>query len=126
MARDTVWVDGKDVPFRPWEVELLNGSEPSLARCLRAVIACKGRITDTFTFGGGFSESWRSMVGLMVLVPDGYLAKFREIAKPYEVRPTKRIQVGMHDHRCGECDERCPPGHHGGTEWRGVDAEPRR
>lgn len=127
MSAKSAWVDGKDVPLRPWEVDLAAASDAALVRLMRALIACHGQITSTFTFNSG---SWpvtqrekRSSLGLMVWVPEGHLALFREIAKPYAVGPTKRIQVGMHDWRCSECDQRCPPGHHGGAEWRGVLAE---
>lgn len=124
----TTFVHGRgDVPLRSWQVDLVNMSEPSLARCMRALIACSGKITDIGTYGGRVDD-WRATVLLMVSLPDGLLARFREIARPREVSPPTRINLGMHFYRCGVegCEEQCPPGHHGGTEWRAVDEERRR
>lgn len=136
MGERTRFVDGKDVPMRPWQVGLANMSEPSLARFMRGLIACAGQITDMHGVGGrrfGYADDWRGSLVAMVRLPDGFLAKFREAARPIDVSPPSRIQVGTRGYSCGEfadngvpCEEKCPPGHHGGTEWRAVLAEPRR
>lgn len=128
LVRKTAFVDGKEVPYRYWQVDFANMSEPSLARCMRGLLACGGLISDSFGVGGrrsGYVDDWRGSFLLMVALPDGFLARFREVAKPYEVRPPTRIQVGTRGYACElpGCLERCPPSHHGGTEWRAVDAE---
>lgn len=120
-----VWVDGREVPMRPWQVGLSNMSEPSLARCMRGLLACAGRVSDAHGIGGrrlGYTQDWRGSVVLMVWLPDGFLARFREVARPHDVEPPSRINVGMHRYRCGVdgCEDACPPGHHGGAEWREV------
>ena len=119
MSRSTVFVAGRgQVPLRPWEVDLATMSEPALARLMRALVSCHGQITCTFTLGR--PGDWRASLGLMVLLPDGFLDRFIEQAKPWRVGAPKRVAVGVHRYRCGVdgCEDVCPPGHHGGEEWR--------
>lgn len=57
---------------------------------------------------------------MSVCRPGDNLERFREQAKPWRVGPPKRINVGIHVYQCGVdgCYGGCPPGHHGGEEWR--------
>lgn len=124
-ARRSTIVGGKHVALRPWQVGLANMSEPSLARLMRALIEVHGQITGLHGLGGGRRNDWRSSLVVMVLIPDGLLSRFREVAKPFDVETPARINVGRHEYACGgedgaPCAERCPPWHHGGTEWRDV------
>lgn len=94
-------------------------AKSALERFMRALVVCRGKVTSTMTLGDPMGGRTVSLFA-RVLLPDGALNNFREIAKPYEVRTPPRIQVGMTRWRCPECQGDCPQGHHGGEEWRSL------
>lgn len=105
---------------RPWDVDLTM-SKAALERYMRALVVVRGHFTDSMTLYGDPLNADRSVsLFTRTWIPDGRLAEFQRLARPEGVRPPARMQVGMASHECPECDERCPQGHHGGSEWKDV------
>jgi hypothetical protein len=110
-VRKTRFVKGRgDVKLRPWSVDI-RWSKAARERFTRALFELRAALTDS----GLFADSGLAVVWLL----DGDLEKFEEIAKPYGVRHPARVSVGLIGYQCTECHEDCPPGHHGGEEWKG-------
>lgn len=93
--RTTVFLDGRDVPIRPWDVAT-SSSSAALARFAGAVVLCRAVVTDSFRVSGdryplgrGVSVDWR------VFLPEGLEDRFRGLAKPEELRPASRVGVTM-------------------------------
>lgn len=92
--RTTVFLDGRDVPIRPWDVATASSSA-ALARFAGAVVLCRAVVTDSFRASGdryplgrGVSVDWR------VFLPEGLEGRFRELARPEELREAPRVTLG--------------------------------
>lgn len=105
------------VTYRPWEITT-SMAKVSLQRLMRALVVHKGYVTDQYTLPGPPEHMDRTVsLFLMVQLPENSLVAFCADAKPQEVRCPPRVQVGQTNWNCPECEKRCPPGHHGGSEW---------
>lgn len=125
--RETRFVEGEDRVLRPWEVTLATNSDAAMVRFMRGLQFVHGHFTDQYVMGPNcYSDPRKASVAFMVWVPDGLMERFLTVAKPWEATHTKRIQLGATRYRCGVegCPEDCPPGHHGGEEWRTVRVRP--
>lgn len=81
-----------DVPLRPMDVDVSWGKE-SLARLMRTVVALRCQVLDSFTLTADPHPG--DTVFLRVFIPEPWLERFREMARPVEMRDPPRVQVGI-------------------------------
>ncbi len=85
------------VDRKPWDVEI-DTTKTALERTMRALIATRSTMTDSHRTMSSMPMGRGDGAHLRVHVPKGRAAEFRDIAKPYSMRPPSRIQVGMEVH----------------------------
>ena len=86
------------MPEKIWFWEVHTGtSTPALARLMKAVVVTRSKITSTHCLGisMGFDLGRGIAMDAMVGVPDGSQDLFKEIAKPYDMRPNSQLQIGL-------------------------------
>ncbi|MDP3908875.1 MAG: hypothetical protein Q8Q14_00650 [Gemmatimonadales bacterium] len=76
----------------PWDVDI-DTTRVGLERCMRALIETESTMTSSMRLSKRMGRGVSAF--LRVHVPEGREANFRAIARPIEMRPMPRVQVGM-------------------------------